>query len=169
MYYCFFFCILVQFLFLFFGFISILTSADSLHVQCSLLSRMFWHFDTVYVLNKLLCVLLSNLLCSLSLGQVFYPSFLFVTFTDDISDIGKDEKGLIVLVVFGANHVHVAWWELGRYWLPQRSKEYSWDFSKNGKYQMLLHAGLHHMPCSPHQPENCQQLIATRTLPHLAI
>lgn len=36
------------------------------------------------------------------------PVFLAITFIDDLFDVGKDEEGLIVLVVFGANHVDVA-------------------------------------------------------------
>ena len=65
---------------------------------------MFWCFDTMYVLNQppLDCLPLSNLQCSFSLGQVFYPSFLFVTFVDDV-DVGRDAKVLVVLVVFEAN------------------------------------------------------------------
>ena len=62
----------------------------------------------MYALNQLPCVPLSDLLCSLSLDQVFSTSFLFVTFIDDIFDVGRDEKGLIVFVVFVANHIYVA-------------------------------------------------------------
>ena len=63
-------------------------------------SRMFGHFDTVYVLNQLtLCVFLpSSLPCSSSVGQFFYLSFLFLTLVDDLFDDGRSERGVIVAV-----------------------------------------------------------------------
>ena len=63
-------------------------------------SRMFGHFDTMYVLNQLtLCVfLLSSLPCSSSVGQFFYLSFLFLTLVDDLFDDGRSERGVIVAV-----------------------------------------------------------------------
>lgn len=107
----------------------------------------FWHHVFLNDLDPY-CLFSIKFTMQLPLGQFFCPSFLCLTFIDDIFDVGRDDRGLIVALVSEGNHACVAWFKkkTGTAY-PEEGKGQRY-FCNNGKCQMLSHPGLDHIPCS---------------------